>query len=356
MKIFTENFKRYKKLIGLITESGHQFYESLYFNFDDSCVYFFNSTMIGRVKFNYEGEKENNFFVHADAFLHVCSAFEELELNNKVFTNGKETFELQNFVEPYDLPDFSLPEDQEKISLKLDEPFVSYFRQSLSYIDSEMNSPLGGVFFMKSRLVASDRERFFEVPLTENFPDVNIPTSLARIISVIEDNSEISIYPKERSISIAVEEGAFELNVSTNVDLSLLDVTSSKFVENYNHEDVIVCNKDDIMGVIKFLEPFTKDLPSQRIHFSVKDKSLTISVKDFNHIDRAVPLDDDSILQDEVDFWLSLAYVKIALSQLSGPKVALQYSSIKPAINFKTYTKEITTNPMHIVVTQITGQ
>ena len=51
MKIFTESFVKYARLISTVPEKGNQLKESIYFNFKDSYAYLFSSKILARISF-----------------------------------------------------------------------------------------------------------------------------------------------------------------------------------------------------------------------------------------------------------------------------------------------------------------
>ena len=68
MKIYSETFRKWFKVLEMYQDKGDQVRESIYLNFKDSYCYFASSEGIGKLKFYFEKELDEeeipNFFIN----------------------------------------------------------------------------------------------------------------------------------------------------------------------------------------------------------------------------------------------------------------------------------------------------
>lgn len=103
MKIYSDNFRAYYKLMEILSEKGNPFRESAYFNFNDSYIYFSSNNGAGRFKFNYEAsdnEKIPNFFIPISKLISIINQYDEVNLNDSfTFSKGKDKYKVNTIVD-----------------------------------------------------------------------------------------------------------------------------------------------------------------------------------------------------------------------------------------------------------------
>lgn len=359
MIIKTQSLTNFSKIILLIKDNINQYYSSLYFSFKDSFIYFYSNQVQGRIKFEYDLDENENienfkdFFVNTEDFLNVCYYYSELYYDNEqTFYNSKdkkEKFQIENFMdEDFEPFQSSEPLSKNAIAIQLDEDFYYKFVNSLSFISFDSDSPMNGVFIRNNHIITTDLYRLYEATIcTTNSLDFAIPYELAKVISFLNIGDKIAIDKLEDRLHVLIgEDKSIELYVADNHNLQLIDVDNQNFVSKYNHDSFIEVDKQAFLKIIKFIDPFTKEVSSQRIKLSLVNDELTISVFMKSNIDRKLLIVNKNKLDDGVEFWMSNEYAKKIFSMLQGDTIRIQVDQQSPAIN-------ISSNDVHVVYAKI---
>lgn len=334
MKLYPSLIRTYSPVISHISSPSTQYHESLYFDFDGGWIYFMNEFAVGRIPMIVEkedGETHPNFFINAESLMYLSRFYEELDLHGCVLYNGEEKFNFQHFIEDFEPPLFEEFGD-ESIQIDSLSSLQETLVDSLSYIGSDQNSELNGVFIRDGKVITSDLYRLFEGKVDLQVPDTNLPFLLSRILSIVDSGSGLEL-EKERSRTHIRLNGECELYVG-DAELNIVDTTDPQFVSKYNHDSYIVVDRSLFENTLRFLEPFTRNLPDQRVLLHVENGELQIQVRDRNDINKRIAIEENEGIDDGTEFWVSAEYAKTISSHIHDEKLKIQIDPEQPGINY----------------------
>ncbi len=344
MKIYTDKFRRYAKVLHSITEKGNIRFESIYFNFKDSYVYLFSSKSQARMIFLWEKTNEDevveNFSVSLEYFLPLIFSYEYLEVNNKIFSYKNEEFDIQSFVdEDIDLSLYDKIKDIKTIEINTNQVFLNHFLKCMNYIErdeSSENASVAGIFLRKNVLLGTDKFKFyngtFDFKVEE---DINFSLDLSKIINNLADKNKVCIGKEEKFIYVNVNND-IDILSAINLKLDIPDIFSEKFVNLYNHETFFVVEKEKLLEVINFLGFYTKDVPNNRVQIEIGEK-LDIKVIDKNKIKRQIDIIEKSEVLNGSIFQISNIWLKLAVNDIENKYIKFQVTEDNFIINITGY-------------------
>jgi hypothetical protein len=358
VKIYTENFKKYGKVISSVSEKGQQLYESIYFDFKNSFAYVFSAKCQGRIRFiveNLNNEIIKNFLVPLDKFLLLANLYNYFEVKDRSFYYKDEIFELESFVDDIDVSNFDNLVIDENASNKIvsDSLIMQNLKKAIKYIDDNDERGLNGVFIRDDRLIATNASRLFESKIEDFKSNINLPKTMLKTIVVL-DGKEDFFYlgRKENKIYVSIS-GSVDLLVADDKKLDLPEIDKSE----YSHETFINVKREPASEVFQFLDSFTKDIVNNRIYVEVEKDKIFFNVKDKSKIKRELDIITISEELIGLKFWISSSNLKTAFSDFEAKNIKLQIKNDNPAINLVGYdvdTKdEVTYQNKHIVLVQL---
>jgi len=350
MKIDTNNLKRYLPIPLSTITRGHRLYESIYFNFEDSYLYTFGET-VTRVKFEYTGEPEENFFVPLDKFVLLVNSYDILELNDKVFSSGRDSFELAHFVdEDMGTPEFHTCSNNEPMTFT--SSLIKDIKNSLYFIEPGLYPELDGVFVRNNHLISTNKVGFYD-KIIEEMEDITLPLNVIKILTLLKDDHEIQMHTENGRILMSIDNGQVEINIPTALNLNIPDTQSEGFINSYNHDTNIQMNRAELEEIFKFIVPFSKEQPSERTMISIINEStIQIKIMDTNKITKEMTISSCSPELVGANVWISASMVRTALAYITDTDIKMQISPNSPAINFIGVSSE----DLHVIISQIRQQ
>lgn len=343
-----DNLKQYLKIPLSTVMRGHRIYESGYLNFEEGYLYTFGE-VVTRTKLEYSGDIEENFFVSLDKFVLLVNSCDSLELSNKVFSSGKDTFELAHFTEDdIETPIFSDIINEER-SVNFSASLIKDIKNSLYFIEPGLYAELDGVFIRDEHLIATNKVGFYDKFIPE-LEDMTLPLNVIKILTLLKDNHEIKMHSSNGKIQISIDDGQVEIKIPMSMNLNIPNTQSEGFINSYNHDTFLTVNRLELEEVFKFMIPFSKEQPSERTLIHVVDEStIQIKIMDLNKITKELTVNYCSPELVGLDFWISASMVRTALAYLTDAEVNIQVSPNNPATNFVgTSNKDL-----HIIISQI---
>ena len=331
MRIYLQSLNKYSKLVRNCIDTGQQITMSLYVDFNNQYFYFSNATTNGRLKFKYEGEKPENIYVDTTTFLNLANSFEYLDIEQDdkklVFKNGKDIFKPAQFIQRFDSVDFDISENV----LTLDNHFNSLLKRAANYLHKEIGSPQNGVFIRDSKMISTNGREFFEgnLEITTD-EEYALPDSLVKILSDYAiENTQLS--QNETSIMFSSNS---ELTIShAKYDTLKLPpvIGTDQWLQMYDHKDYINFDRDTLIDVVKFLDPFASTIVNNIVTLSIADDTM-FTVNDKNSI-----IKKSCICEDVSD-------------SIKGRELKISLASLKLAIDVLPKTKEDKTTPSNVIL------
>jgi hypothetical protein len=280
MTLFTENFKKFSKIINMFYNTQEQRYQSIFLNFEDSYGYLLNPNFAGRFSFKFDGTPPGNFFVDMQKFLSICAIYDSIEINDKLeIMNGTDKFKLMSFTEAFDILDFDTA-DFDKYTLT--SASFTMMKNAFSFIgQNDLQANYSGVNILGSKIVSSDSMRVFEGMLDTTYPHIQVPAYIAKIL-ILAENLGTNIYFKDgkNSIILSLDDGNFMIISPTVTNLILPPVDDPDFIEQFDHPTSFTVNREMLSDQFIFFEDFVKEINTQPIYITIESEtSLVIEVK-----------------------------------------------------------------------------
>ncbi len=348
MKIDTSNLKQYLKIPMTTIQKGHRIFEAVYFNFEEKYLYTYGET-VTRIKLNFTGDAEENFFTPLDKFILLVNSYDELTLENKVFSSGKDTFELAHFIEEdIETPRFlDVFDDDSNTTFSAE--LLKDIKNSLYFIEPGLYPELDGVFVREEHLIATNKVGFYD-KLIPGMKDMTLPLEVIKILSTLKDNHEVKIHSENGKIQMSIDDGQVDIKIAASLNLNIPNTQSDGFKNSYNHDTSIVVNRLELEDIFKFIVPFSKEQPSERTLISIVDEeTVQIKITDSNKITKQMKMASCSEELIGLDFWISASMVRTALAYITDKDIKIQLSTVSPATNFVGTTNE----DLHVIISQI---
>lgn len=349
MKINTIPLRPYSNIVAKNRVTGNEIWETCILDFDEECLYFRNPSSFGRIELSIvkeEGEDLENFAVDSEKFFYLVGWYDELILRDKVFYSPDgEEIKLKFIEDEFYRPSFD--EDWEEVKIDLTEELFTHIQKALSYHEVDNNSPYNGIFITKNKLVSTDSSKFYEVSLDQDLPDMNLPIEFIRnLLRVFEIGDSIIIGKHEKGdnkiFKFDKDILSYRMNSVVNLGLSV-EVDDENFISAYDHENYLKFNRNKLNDILTFLQPFTRDIVSNRIMLSVEEEEgtsyLVIEVKDANYVKKKMELEEISDIdyfteEQENNLWISASIFKMAINHLdSDDNIYMHVDYGMPAIN-----------------------
>jgi len=351
MRIETSNLKQYLKISAATSVKGNRIYESALLNFEEGFIYTFGE-VVTRTKLIFTGEPEDSFFVSLDKFMLLVNSYDTLDLNNKVFSSGRDTFELAYFVEEdIETPKFDNVFENEN-SITFTSSLLKDIKNSLYFIEPGLYPELDGIFVRNEHLIATNKVGFYN-KLIPGLNDITLPLNVIKILTLLKDDHEVKIHTENGKILMSIDNGEVETKIPASLNLNIPDTQSEGFINSYNHNTFITTNRLELEEIFKFIFPFSKEQPSERVLMSIIDSNtMQVKIVDSNKITKEVNLLSCSEELIGLDFWISASMVRTALSYITTKDVKIQLSIDSPATNFVGVNNE----ELNIIISQIKAQ
>jgi len=335
--------RNYKGIADTCRRPGNQIYDSVFLDFENEKMWVQNPSAVIQIPFSpdFSGDRPDNFYVDSEKFFYLVDSYDYLILEDTTFRNGNDTFNLRHIKEDIDVPEFSLdPEDWgDYISLLSNsDKFYSCLFEASVHVDDDVNSTLNGIFVSNGRMVSSDRVTLYETIHDFGVGDITLTSFAVKLLPELRDDT---IYIGTYGDNILIRVGEVNAMVSQSQKLEVPPNSSdSEFVEKYNHDSYVSVNAGNLMDILKFIAPFTKDAVKNRVKIFLNDsKELSFEVVDSNYMLKSIPVEhiENYSTFEGNRIWVSSSKVRKIASQLLDSyqdNINIQFSPESPALNF----------------------
>lgn len=355
MKIYSDNFRKFYKVMDTYSEKGNPIQESAYFSWNDSYVYFNSKDGAGRFKFNFEPETNEiipNFFAPISKLLSIINQYDEVHINDKlVFSNGKDKYKISTIVDDdqIDTSIFSTKTYSKVLSFQKDH--LDKINKSLSFVNKDdSNSNFLSVFIDDNYIIGMSSK----TPVYESVIDipgrVSISYNVAKTILQVGDSIECLFHydDVESTRKIVSSDGELELIIPSTLNLEFPPTRSEEFINSYNYSTKLIVDTTLLSKTLDSLKPYFNDVLNTKIKIKIED-DLCILVEDTNtNIEKHLEYIEVTEELKNTSFSISGTKVLQALSVLRGSELVIQIPTdvSKPIVNF--YNDE----DQHVLITR----
>jgi hypothetical protein len=348
-------------------------FKSIYFDFTTKFCYTFGSNINSRFKFDFLLDEEENLpenvFIDGSLFLNMVKSLENSYSNKKenyVVYKENTFYSLENRNEKYKLPsyqdkDISLnnfdAEDSNSYQLSLNDFFINNLKNASLFACqqgfSEKEKNLMGVFIKKGRLLSTDSKKFFDFYLGNDYNDLDINSNFIKVLLLLKVNTNLKINKIGENIKLS--DGDIDLLIN-NSKINIPAVDTPEFISVYNHSNFITFNKAAFLNILSYLSNFLNSCSSNRLNISINDTNLVFKIIESDNnlfIEKSLPVLSSLIDQiNNMDFYVNINYLKMAVSVIPFDNVKMQISTEKIGINISGVDDS---NNSHVVLIKMVG-
>lgn len=336
MKVFTKEFVDQSKMIGCFNQPGDRKFVSIYLNFNDSYAYLFDSRYEGRFKFTFEKQEDeviDNFYVDITQFMALCSSYEYLNLSEDLeFSNEKEKFKIATFKDEFEPLSY---DTSDCITQTLSSDLMSCLKKSLSFIGTEdFTTNYNGILLEENNIVSTNGYSVFHGQFDNSFlyPKIQFPSYIIKLILAGELGSVNLNYKENENIILSFQDDAFQVIFRETENLRLPPYNDPDYIDKYNHKENFIINKEKFVEILKFFEPFVRNIKNQRINIKFQESSIEIYTEDEVKVNRNLIAEVHKDLIGKELFCIR-DVVLAACNNISEEFIKIQFNSEKPAIN-----------------------
>lgn len=294
MKIFTEEIRKYSKLIMSTINIGSSYGEYCYINFTESRIQIDSiNRFYGRVTFRCEdtdpGDADiENFYVDTRGFLALCKQYEDGIYLRK--TNGKDQVEFYVDDEKFKIPilndeyDDSLHSYSNKSLCQLSVDTVKKIKEASKFVginDGERN--LDGIGFNQNVLVAASGAKMYVATINETVPKFSLSTDIVNVLTMVADDHPIDLDFESNDDEDDEEEtlkvffnigfGEAEIVAPHNLSVAVPDlINDTDFIDGLNIPTTAVVEKVELINILRFFESFVRLEVNQSLTLNVVDE------------------------------------------------------------------------------------
>lgn len=340
MKIYTENLKKFSRLISQTCIRGNKFTESVYIDFDNNYLYFSHPYYLGRIKIKTDPFENlvNNFLVDTITFFSLVTEYSFININEKYeFSNNKEKFKLITFEKPetYEIIPFNYKESNWTEYI-LSEKTIINLVCAKDYMGGEKKKEYHGILLNKNIICSTDTRKIFRANIKENFNNIGLSLeSLNFIREGYKITKKVSIFcNSDGTYCINIGDDDIEIIFPKMLNLKIPNLDDIKFRKKYDHPTYLIIEKQKLYDVLIFFESFVKFEKNEKLYFSIKNTNeLVIEAKGYMTGNRILPLKECS--PDLVDQTIMIVrfFVLKALESIDDKYIKIQIDENAPSFN-----------------------
>jgi len=274
-----------------------------------------------------------NFSVFVEDLSRLIRVFPILDVVDNGFqSESGDVLNIQFFPdEDYEFP--SLIEGTGASDLAIDDDIRNSLADAAMFMSPDPTSSFNGLFLREDRLVGVDGlQWFFEEKFSGNF-NVNLPWMLVQFL-ITQRSGEIKLSWTEENQYLVSIDNVFQLQTVSNTRLDVPDTKVPEFTVNYDHPDSFVFNREGMLEILKFLEPFVKTVANQRVQLEFLPTGVKVKALDGVRIERFLAAEFTTPgLYDGVMTYVSARVVMQILGLFKTETVRFQFDPNAAPIN-----------------------
>ncbi len=274
-----------------------------------------------------------NFSVFVEDLSRLIRVFPILDIEDFGFTS--EAGDVLNITyfsdEDYEFP--VLIEGSATSDIGIDEDIRNSLSDASQFMSPDPTSPFNGLFLRGDRLVGVDGlQFFFEEKFSGSF-NVNFPWMLVQFL-ITQRSGDVKLSWNEENQYLVSIDNVFQLQTISNTRLDVPDTTAPDFTVNYDHKDSFILNREGLIDILKFLEPFVKTVANQRVQLEFLPTGIKVKALDGVRIERFLPAEFTTPgLYDGVTTYVSARVVTQVLGMFQTETVRFQFDPEASPIN-----------------------
>ena len=365
MKILTDNLKPYSSLFGAMRPKGIARFEYVYLDLREGFLFFqtadFTSMRI-RLKLD-EYEDHDPMFVHGMKFFTMVNQSEYVNLQGKVFTTDKGTrFILPELDEDFQVPSFDVDDTWKKINFKMDKIFLKNLKAALTYVGDTPAEGGGGVYFLKDRMVALRRDRFFNVDASRyDATGLVLPSAFAKLMTQVQlrkigtgaeledsDLLNVSVYLKAfgegKRINFEMDDLAVVFPTDEFSKFPIPDLDDPEVKAAYYSDLFVEVDRAELIEALKTINGFVEDLVIKEISvkFDLESNMVELSTFKSGELVCKIPVLQTNLDADSSElfkFWIFFEELNLASSTIfrlpaKSQNIVIRYQESQPMVLF----------------------
>ena len=342
MKIYSDSFRKWFRIMEILSDAKDPFRECAYFNFLDSYIYFNSVDGIGRFKFNFEKDADENipnFFVPISKLISIINQYDEVTLNDSfVFSNGKDKYKVATLIDD-DQIDISIFENSYDNELEFSKEQLEKISKALSFVNKDDATAFQAVFIEDAHIVGMVKKTPVYEAKFDCSENAVIPYFTAKMLLQI-GNGESCTFCTNRddtnSQKIISDDKELEVIVSCNSEIEFPNIHSDSVVQSYTHNTPLKVDSSIFAKALDSLKPYYNDVLNAKIKLVLGD-DIAIKVEDkTTDIERHIDYVEINDELKEKSYSISALKVLQALSAMKGKEfiIDLPTDDNKPIVNF----------------------
>lgn len=353
MKIYSDNFRKYYKIMETLNEKGNPIRECAYFNFNDGYIYFSSNEGAGRFKFNFEKELTEevipNFFIPIPKLISIINQYDDINLSDSfVFSNGKDKYKVNTIVDD-DQIDTTIFSKVYSNQVQFEKDQLDKISKAISFASKD--DPAFQAIFIEDNYISS---MVSKTPLYESkfncSSKIVLPLFTAKLLLMLSNGQDCSLYSEQNTQKIVSSDTELEVIVSSNNQLEFPPNRSENFIESYTHNNLLEVNSLVFQKTIDSLKAYFNDIQNSKIKIIIGENlDITIKIEDkTTDIEKHFEATNVVPSLTNTSFAISGTKVLQTIGSLKGDSlfIDLPTEENKPIVNFYADSSE------HILVTR----
>jgi hypothetical protein len=273
MVLVTEKIKKYSKIIKSLIGQGNQYTESLFLDLKQGRIYIDNDDLYlkARLLIDVEENDESNFYVDIDQFVKVCELYPELNLNEKKFSYGKETYKFTTISEDYSSPDL-FDNNYSDCNIILTDELKKVIKFYKTFVDTDYDGEMHGAFIRDNQLIIGSAGRKVLFHKCESEFDFNFNYEVFLILSLLNIDDVVELKNNNNYMTLVIND-EFEFIFQENKKLQCEDFNSCQHL--FMHKTFIKVDRLRLIEELKILNSFTLE---KKVDFLVQGNTLKFQI------------------------------------------------------------------------------
>lgn len=339
MKIFSDTFRKWIRVIETYQTKGNPIGECIYFDFKSKLAYFGSQEGVGNIQFFTEEDEDiPNFFISINKFLNIITQYDYVYLHKDfTFTYENDKYKIPVILddEKFDASVFATP-FQTETRVDIEKNSIELISRALSFTSKDDTNVAYRNIFIKDNMICSltTQTPLYEAPIGID-KELALPLSVARSLIQIGTIAEgCYLLSGINSKMIVAKNEELKLIVPSNSEKEFPSNREDKFIESYINNKKLEVQYDVFSKTLQMLRPYFSDVLNAKVKF-IFDSDIEIVVQDSkNEIVKHCAYEsiDPELVGKE--FAISGSKIELALSVLKGKKLYIGLPDEGPIVNF----------------------